>query len=229
MKTPDPELAFLLQHGRSHRQVAAGVRGRLLSRARALASATENSSEPSVARRAPFRRRGLSLAAAASLCLGAVSVSAAAAALWSYRFDPRESIPSAHPNVVPQIRVSSTVTERLAPVAPRDTPAPTASKPARPPVDRDSYAAEIRLLRRAQSAYAGSDYSSSLAVLAEHVRRFPKGGLAEEREALRVRSLAALGRTVQARRAAASFAERFPRSALLPRVRESLEAADSRD
>lgn len=82
----------------------------------------------------------------------------------------------------------------------------------------DPVAAELRLLQRAQTAYAQRDCSSALVVLAEHARRFPRSHLAEEREALRVRSLGCAGHRQEAERAAARFAARFPRSVLLPRA-----------
>ena len=59
--------------------------------------------------------------------------------------------------------------------------------------------------------------SDLLAASAEHERRFPTGWLAEQRDAMRVRSLAGAGRADEARRAAVAFGERFPRSALLSR------------
>ena len=60
----------------------------------------------------------------------------------------------------------------------------------RPITAQESYAAELALLQRAQVAYAGRDFPGALALVAEHARQFPNGRLAEEREALRVRSLA---------------------------------------
>ena len=91
---------------------------------------------------------------------------------------------------------------------------------------QESYAAELYLLQRAQSEYASQDFPDALVLVAEHARRFPNGRLAEEREALRVRSLAGAGRGDQARRALGAFAKRFPRSALLPRLREQARAAE---
>ena len=101
---------------------------------------------------------------------------------------------------------------------------PAAVKPpraARTANAQESYAAELRLLHRAQVAYAGEDFSAALMLVAEHARRFPNGRLAEEREALRVRSLAGAGRSEDARRATAAFAARFPRSVLLPRLQQT--------
>ena len=89
---------------------------------------------------------------------------------------------------------------------------------------KESYAAELDLLQRAQVAFAGRDFPGALVLVAEHARRFPNGRLAEEREALRVRSLAGSGRADDARRAVAAFANRFPRSVLLPRLMQSAGA-----
>jgi hypothetical protein len=60
----------------------------------------------------------------------------------------------------------------------------------------------------------------NLSHIAEHARRFKDGRLTEEREALRVKSLAGLGRSDEARRAAAAFRARFPRSVLLSAVNQ---------
>jgi hypothetical protein len=90
----------------------------------------------------------------------------------------------------------------------------------------DVLAAELDLLRRARSAYGQRDFSGALLLVAEHNRRFPQGHLAEEREALRVRSLAGAGRSAEARQAAAAFAARFPRSVLLSRVTQASDSAE---
>lgn len=100
----------------------------------------------------------------------------------------------------------------------RTRPAPAGAPPHRSPT------AELECLQRAQVAFAGRDFLSALAISAEHARRFPDGWLAEEREALRVRSLAGAGRAAEARRAAVAFAERFPRSALSSRLRATTGA-----
>jgi hypothetical protein len=84
--------------------------------------------------------------------------------------------------------------------------------------ERDSVAVELALLQRAQTAYAQHDCPTALMLLAEHGRRFPKSRLAEERDALRVRSLICAGHGQEAKRAGAAFAARFPRSVLLPRL-----------
>lgn len=74
---------------------------------------------------------------------------------------------------------------------------------------------ELRLLQQARAAMAREDFVLAIQLLAEHARRFRAGRLVEEREALRVRSLAGLGRHGAARRAAADFEATLPRSPLL--------------
>jgi hypothetical protein len=94
-------------------------------------------------------------------------------------------------------------------------PARSLVKPVSP---ADAAREELRLLRQARAAVSRADYAGAMPPIAEHARRFRDGRLAEEREALRVKALAGLGRTDEARRAAAAFEERFPRSVLLPAV-----------
>jgi hypothetical protein len=75
--------------------------------------------------------------------------------------------------------------------------------------------AELQLLRAARQDVTRGDFADALTAIAEHVRRFRNGALVEEREALRVKSLAGLGRHEDAQRAAAQFHARFPHSVLL--------------
>jgi hypothetical protein len=84
-----------------------------------------------------------------------------------------------------------------------------------------SCGSEARCLERVWAALIGQDYRAALATLGEHRRRFPRGQLREEGDALGVLSLEGAGRTDEARRAAAAFVDRFPRSVLLPRIREA--------
>jgi hypothetical protein len=73
-------------------------------------------------------------------------------------------------------------------------------------------------MRQARGAVARGDFAGALSPINEHTRRFKNGRLVEEREALRVKALMGLGRSEEARRAAAAFRSRFPRSVLLPAV-----------
>src|SRR5206468_1672542 len=97
-------------------------------------------------------------------------------------------------------------------LAPRATPRLHAGTPS------DAMRDELHLLRRARAAVARGDFGAALSPIAEHTRRYRNGRLAEEREALRVKTLVGLGRTDEAWRAASSFRARFPHSVLLPAV-----------
>ena len=95
---------------------------------------------------------------------------------------------------------------------------PTVAAPESP---ADATRAELRLLREARAAVAREDFAAALPPIAEHARRFKNGRLVEEREALRVKALGGLGRTAEARHAAAAFQARFPHSVLLPAVSQA--------
>jgi hypothetical protein len=108
---------------------------------------------------------------------------------------------------------------QVAPTVPSPASAIATARLSTPRLSRDDAAREeLHLLRRARAAVARGDFAAALAPIAEHTRRFKDGRLAEEREALRVKALAGLGRTDEARRAAAAFEARFPHSVLLPAV-----------
>jgi outer membrane protein assembly factor BamD (BamD/ComL family) len=78
--------------------------------------------------------------------------------------------------------------------------------------------AELRLLERARGALSRGDFGDAWSALTTHERRFPRGRLAEEREALKVHALLGLGRRDDARRVASEFRKRFPQSVLLARM-----------
>ncbi len=86
----------------------------------------------------------------------------------------------------------------------------------------ESYALEVRVLQPAQKAVASRNFGAALTAIGEHQHRFPRGKLAEEREALRIRCLVGLGRRAEAERAGAAFRRRFPRSALVGRLDQML-------
>jgi hypothetical protein len=206
-----PEVRALLDREREVPPLPAAVRARLVARARAAVAA--GSVRASTAPGAAPRMRW---AAAAALLILASAAGAAAYGLRA-RFAPAPSRP---PAAVPP----AVVAPPPAP-APAASPAPADVAPApRRAVEMprlspaDAARAELHLLRQARAAVARQDFAAALAPIAEHTRRFKDGRLAEEREALRVKSLAGLGRTDDARRAAAAFEARFPRSVLLPAV-----------
>jgi hypothetical protein len=109
--------------------------------------------------------------------------------------------------------------------ASNDAPAPGSATVSAP---KDSVVEEAALLHAARGALAGGDAKAALALLDEHGARFPKGALVAERQAARVFALCALGRSIEARRAASAFLAQNPRSPLAGRVRDACEPPPSR-
>jgi hypothetical protein len=218
------DLGVVMERGRWVPPAPDVVRARLLARARAAIAAAE--ADPALAaivviRPAPHRQR-IALAAAVTLALATVG---AAAALHPRTLAPEVDLTGRRSPEAPRVPAS-------APHPPMDKLAPTSAPRTRPArlhhavIPQESYAAELQLLQRAQSEYTSQDFPDALVLVAEHARRFPNGRMAEEREALRVRSLAGVGRGDEARRALAAFVEQFPHSALLPRLRQSAQTSE---
>lgn len=210
-----PEIRTLLEHEREIPPVPAAVRARALARARAaLEPRSQATYVPRVAR--PPRLRwavaaSVTFAAAAAIGAGAYEVR-----LHLVQQPPAPA--AAAPPVVARPAPVAAVAPAAEPIAEAELAPPShaVSHLSRTDSDRE----ELRLLRLARSAVARQEFGAALGLLTEHARRFKDGRLAEEREALRVRALSGLGRTGEARRAAERFQARFPRSVLLPAVRQ---------
>ena len=235
MKRPDPELEALLERGKVIRRLPDVVRARVLESARTSMAAGQVLAPDNV-RGITTRSRKLRVALAAAFCLvvgGAAAVAALhgrATQVAPFRgrgaplseLAPRYSAPA-----IPPPRIAAPVPPPESHNVPRRPISFAKPHRAARPVDpQESYAAELELLKRAQAAYARRDFLDALVLIEEHARGFPTGRLAEEREALRVRSLAGSGREDEARRAVSLFAERFPRSVLLPRLAEAVRTAE---
>jgi hypothetical protein len=210
----EPEMDVLLEGGRVIPHVPEIVRARSLSRARAtMAAMAAVPHEPL----SVVRRRGLTVALAASLAL-ATGAAVATAALLVRAPNPSQPAPPTIPHT--ERPIHHPTLDVVPQASPMGAPQPTFTvktlRWARPATAQESYAAELDLLARAQVACASREFSNALVLVAEHGRKFPNGRLAEEREALRVRALEGAGRTDEARRASAAFASRFPRSIMLP-------------
>jgi len=237
----EPELESLLRFRTATRQLPDDVRLRVLARSRAFLSASRSDrraisrSSPIAVPRPPVTAtansqggglRRVAVAVAIAILAGAAG---AVAAL-------RSRAAAAPPAASPQASVSVPIAARQAPdlddeldaelVRLEGAPAPVAHHavtrrphPAQRTRDADPLA-EVELLQHAHLAYARRDFRGALALVAEHARRFPTGPLAEECEALRVESLLAAGHAVEAKRASAAFAARFPRSVLLPGIEQ---------
>ena len=217
MKTPpprSPEIEALLAPHRTILPLAPSVEARAIARA---AAATESPQQSAGLAFGP-PRWVLAVAAGVVLCMGA-GAAAYAARAWIGTLLSRASAPvppiASPPASAPRqyIPVASEV-EPTAAIAPR---AAGHGKRGAVKASASTVAtnAELQLLRAAREDVTHGDFGGALAVIAEHVRRFRNGILVEEREALRVESLAGLGRHEEAQRAAAAFHARFPRSVFL--------------
>jgi hypothetical protein len=225
MKRPDPGLdpeleAFL--RPRKLEPLRPEVRARALARARATldgrAAPPERAPQATPAPMARGRRLlRIALAAAFAVAFGAVG--AVAALQGRSGRTPEMAAPQNAPAKAagPIARAGDVGEVADEPPAREIDSAPVSRSrhPARAVAQRDPFTAELELLQRAHRAFTRHDFAIALTLVTEHARRFPVSQLAEQREALRVRSLEGAGRADDAQRAAAAFAIRFPRSVLL--------------
>jgi hypothetical protein len=124
----------------------------------------------------------------------------------------------------------ATETPAWVPAPPLAAPAAAASAvPALPPraapsVSTSLLSAERILLDSARGELTSGNAAQALVLLDSHAHRFPRAQLAEEREALVIQSLVALGRYDEARAAAARFKAATPGSLFLPAIEASVES-----
>jgi hypothetical protein len=102
-----------------------------------------------------------------------------------------------------------------------EVPSTRRAVPSEKPQASETLEAELDLLHDAQARWRNRDPNGALALLAEHRKLYPKSELRLEREALRVLSLCAAGRTAEAREVASRAFKNAPRSPL----RASVEAS----
>ncbi len=86
----------------------------------------------------------------------------------------------------------------------------------------DDEAAERRLLDDARAALGRGEGERAIATLSSHSERFPRGRLAEERDALVIQAFARTSRVPEARTRAARFETKYPNSLLLPAIRDAV-------
>ena len=207
-----PEVRALLEQERALPPVSAAQRARATARARAALA-----SPPVVATAAPSsaasRPRWVAAAAAALVISAAVGAAA-------YEIHSRLALAPATRRAVVSAPAVASVPAVSAPTeaVPELPPPPVAAVAAPGLSPADAARTELHLMREARAAVARGDFAAALPPIVEHAHRFKNGRLVEEREALRVKALGGLGRTEEARHAAASFRARFPRSVLLPAV-----------
>jgi hypothetical protein len=90
------------------------------------------------------------------------------------------------------------------------------------PFSDDDATSERLLLDEARGALMRGESPKAVAPLLDHARRYPRGRLAEEREALLVQALARSGRSAEAQERGARFERQYPGSLLLPAVQDAL-------
>jgi hypothetical protein len=213
-----PDIAALLAVEKKISAVPDDAKARAVARAQASLLARDWAIAP----RSPRIVRPRLLAAAGVSLL--IAVAGAAAFQMQRRAAPEPSVRSAparagvEPPITPSVE-PVVLTQKILPPKPISRPSRTARTPtvAREPGD------ELPLLREAREAVGRRAFADALARLAEHEARFPNGRFAEEREALKVRSLSGLGRKGEARRAAEAFRTHFPHSVLLPAMNEAVQ------
>lgn len=93
-----------------------------------------------------------------------------------------------------------------------DVPKPARPRPAAERSPAARIAAERSLVERARRALRQGHASEAASAAREHRTRFPRGRLAEEREAIWIRALVRQGRDDAARTRAERFRHRYPRS-----------------
>jgi hypothetical protein len=113
-------------------------------------------------------------------------------------------------------------------IAPNASPpvlAPPAPPPPAPPIAAlESLREERRLLDASRDAIARGEPERALGLTARYAALFPRGVLAEERDALRIRALAHLGREEEARALLDQMRAAHPQSFLLEGATSDVEA-----
>jgi hypothetical protein len=131
------------------------------------------------------------------------------------RVVPQVPTVTAPPVVAPAPSVVPTVDTSPTSRASARAPAPSATS---------SLAAERALLDDARGALSTGDAAKALALADEHGRRFARAQLGEEREAIAIQALVALGRNDDARARAARFKAVAPNSLFMPTIEAALQA-----
>ncbi len=128
--------------------------------------------------------------------------------------------PAARPVAAPTPVIAPAPVAQPAPIAAPTPLAPPAVRP-RPQLPTDTLAEELRLVTAARRALAGGQLDVADGALREHTRRFPRGQLAEERDATRALVTCSRGDRDASAREAARFLTAHPRSPQAPRVRRA--------
>jgi len=137
----------------------------------------------------------------------------------------KPNTPAVSPAIAPAVAPASSESPPVAKDPLRPTSNASASPAASIERSPSTHLAEQQaLLDIARKASSLGDYSTALQTLDTHFKRYPKSILAEEREGLQIKALAASGQLATARARAAQFKARFPQSLLLPALTASVGA-----
>ncbi|MBN9166987.1 MAG: hypothetical protein BGO98_34010 [Myxococcales bacterium 68-20] len=127
-----------------------------------------------------------------------------------------ESLPPAPiaPTVPPRTKAVATPSVGAKQLGAKDVESAAQPPPAADPLEETRHLAALRRL-------AEHDPEAAITFAAEGDRRFRRGILGEEREAIAIACLARLGRTEEANRRAVRFLENYPESPFAPSVRRA--------
>lgn len=132
--------------------------------------------------------------------------------------------PSIRPPTTPATPPPSPTSLAAEPPTTATTPPPIAPTTTQAESHRSRHSdigAERALVADARDALQSGDAARALKILNEHAHRFPRGQLAEERDALEVVALARAGDMTRARVRAEDFVRHHPQSLFLPSVQQA--------
>jgi hypothetical protein len=203
------------------------LKQRVLERARE-AMAPDRPSGVALRRVGPAARRAPRTLLLIAAALGIAGLAAAGAGLYRLTARNRDLAPAPASVLVTPKAPAERPVAPPPPVAPEPQQQAAAPEPPRPAPPAESahvstvqqYAVELGVLEPARSSIGRGDYAGAMTAIARHQREYPRGQLAEEREALRVRALWGMGQKASAESAAAAFRKRYPRSVLLSWMKE---------
>jgi hypothetical protein len=207
----DPNLGALFVAERVRSRAPAGTKARVLERL-----------DGSIAAGAATGVAGASLGAKLLPILGAFVVGGAVGGAAVAVARPPHVVYVDRP--VPVASVVSSTVEPPPTIEIVTTPAVEKTAPSASAPQEGTLAAERAVLDVARSALARGDGAHALEAAERHGRMFPRGQMAEEREAIAVQALVRLGRVDEARARGDRFRSRFPNSVLGPVIDAALPA-----
>jgi hypothetical protein len=174
----------------------------------------------------------VALALGASMGIGVRSVLTLGRGATSGQARPEAtSVPAAPPAPIPEPPPVAPPAAAPAALPPSALQGPAATGKKAPPAAsarpgfEDSLDRERALIERARTALYRGANETALGYLDECARSFPRGQLAEEREALWIQSAMGAAKYDAARERGRAFARQYPNSFLLPAIEEVLKGA----